>query len=200
MLVFPDPLLERIQGIEFLFRALEVQELHLDVFSVKIFFQSHDIGFHPDRIFALNSRFSSDVTDSAVKHSINQYAGNIDTKGRQVFLRRRKDICSWKAQNGATNVVSMHDLSVNGIRFAQKLIRLLDIAPVQFLPDIGAADIPMIVLLFLDDDRLKTVFRSELAQKLRVSGSLIPKAAVRSDHHGLRMHLLYQHLGDKIFR
>lgn len=51
-LSFPIRSLSASQGIEFLFRALEVQELHLDVFSVKIFFQSHDIGFHPDRIFA----------------------------------------------------------------------------------------------------------------------------------------------------
>ena len=32
LLVFPDPLLERIQGIEFLFRALKIQELHLPVY------------------------------------------------------------------------------------------------------------------------------------------------------------------------
>ena len=97
-------------------------------------------------------------------------------------------------------MVSVHHLAVNGIGLSQKLIGFFDIAKIQLLTDIGAADIPVIILFFFNDNGLKSILRPEVSKKLCISGTLIAKAAVGSGHNRLRMHLLYQHLCHKILR
>ena len=97
-------------------------------------------------------------------------------------------------------MVSVNHSSVYGIGSSQKLIGLAHISPVQFFPDVGAADIPVVLLGLLYDHRLKTALRGHLLQQVRGSGSLVAEAAVGAGHHHLCVHLSHQHVFYKIFR
>ena len=48
-----------------------------------------------------------------------------------MFFRRRQNVGRWKSQDASPDMISVHHGSVDGIRLAEKLVRLLDISGIQ---------------------------------------------------------------------
>ncbi len=97
-------------------------------------------------------------------------------------------------------MISVHHGSVDGIRLAEKLVRLLDISGIQLFPHIRTADIPVVILFLVDDDELVPVFRLPFFEAVRIAGPLIAKGAVRSDDDHPGVHARNQDIPHEVLR
>ena len=73
LFILLNPLLQLLQGSEFLFRTVEGQKLDFYVFAVDVAVQAEDVGLHTCRVFASYRGLFADIGDAFLVDAVHQH-------------------------------------------------------------------------------------------------------------------------------
>ena len=73
LFILLNPLLQFLKGGEFLFRAVEGQELDFYIFTVDVAFQAKDLGLHACGVFSSYRGLFADIGDACIVDAVHQH-------------------------------------------------------------------------------------------------------------------------------